>query len=107
MKVRLRVGRGGRNAASVERPVRVHQHCNDWVTVDYLDAAGGHDTINITNLIMESEADLQIFAPGLGGHGNLWSEFRLHPLQPDGEPTTWVFVPARERAKRPARRRRA
>lgn len=107
MKVLLQVGRGGRNAASVERPVRVHQHCNDWAAVDYLDVAGGHDTVSITALIMESEVDLAMFNPGLGGHGALWDEFKLAIRRADGEPTTWGFVPRVERPKRPARRRRA
>lgn len=109
MKVRIRAGRGGRNggrnAAHVERPVRVHQHCNDWATVDYLDEAGGHDTVSITALIMESEEDLAVFNPGLGGHGLLWTEFKLETRRSDGEPTTWVFVRKEPRPVRPRKRR--
>ncbi len=109
MKVRIRAGRGGRdggrNTAYVERPVQVHQHCNDWVTVDYTDAAGGHDTLGITALIMESEEDLAWFNPGLDGHGTLWNEFKLEVRQEDGKPTTWVFVPREDAPARPGRRR--
>lgn len=96
MKVRVRAGRGGRdggrNTAIVERPVQVHQHCNDWATVDYLDEAGGHDAVSVTALVMESVEDQEVFRPDVQNNGTLWTEFRMEVREAPGESTTWVFV---------------
>lgn len=103
MKVTIHRGRG-KGRTRTYRPVRVHQHCNDWATVDFLDEEGGSGAVSVTDLVMESAEDLEVFRPDTQNNGTLWDEFQI---KASGEPPDrWVFIPKGLRPVPPGARRR-